>query len=410
MNKNELPGTRQPLRQVLLVFLLGMGAVLLIIAVKSDLFRFRNAGGHSEVVAEGQPTAEEAAPILPPAPDFSTSNSVSIRLGEEEAGQGLILIDSERDAVTTIESFDGVTARVVRLDGTHSERYCYFRIDPSFKQDNLRQARIDVEYLAPERGTLSVHYDALARPDGRSAAYKSVARIVSLAGTNAWQTATFLTRNDAAFSNRQNGGSDFRLVVRAPSLWVRRVTVTREPVAELTWGADYFTSNQVSVLLGQEKSGDGLRIITDVSDGITVVTNFLGVPCRYLRRTESRSPWGSFYFEISPSFKRAGLTNAQIQVEYMVTHNNGVRIQFDGIERGRAISYVVAVPTGANVVRWVTGAIYGQTPVSDAWTTATFEITNAVFQNSQNGGADFRFEVAPPEAYVRRVTVTRRNP
>lgn len=403
MKKNELPGTRQPLRQVLLVFILGMGAVLLIIALRSDLLRT------PKVVAEGQPTAEEAASMLPPAPDYSTSNSVSIRLGEEEAGQGLILIDSERDAVTTIESFDGVTARVVRLDGTHSERYCYFRIDPSFKQDNLRQARIDVDYLAPERGTLSVHYDALARPDGRSVAYKSVARTAALAGTNAWQTATFLTRDDAAFSNRQNGGSDFRLVVRAPVLAVRRVTVTREPVAELSWGADYSASNQVSVLLGQEKPEDGLRLLTDVSDGITLETNLAGVPCRYLNRLQSRSPWGSFYFEISPGFKRAGLTNAQIEVQYLVKQNNGVRIQFDGIDRGRASSYVVAVPTGANIIRWVTGAIYGQTPMSGTWTTATFEITNAVFQNSQNGGADFRFEVAPAEAYVRRVTVTRRD-
>ncbi len=376
-----------------------MGAVLIIIALRSALLRFRST--------DGEPTAAEAAPVLPPVPDFSTSNSVSIRLGEAEDSQGLVLIDTERDAVTTIESFDGVTARVVRLDGTHSERYCYFRIDPSFKQDNLRRARIDVEYLAPEPGTLSVHYDALARPDGRSAAYKSVARTASLAGTNAWQTATFDTRDDAAFSNRQNGGSDFRLVVRAPVLGVRRVTVTRESVAELSWGADYSASNQVSVLLGQENPEDGLRVITDVSDGVTVVTNLDGVTCRYLNRTTERKFSAYYYFEISPSFKRLDLTNAEVEIELLTKRRSDIRLQFDGIEEGVGPAHVPTLPVGAPVVRY--GANFGRIPVVGAWTVATFEITNAIFQNSQNGGADFRLEVVPPEAYVRRVTVTRRD-
>jgi hypothetical protein len=44
---------------------------------------------------------------------------------------------------------------------------------------------------------------------------------------------------------------------------------------------------------------------------------------------------------------------------------------------------------------------------SKTWETATFHVRGATFNNSQNGGSDFRFSVNPPELYVRRVTVTR---
>jgi hypothetical protein len=40
-----------------------------------------------------------------------------------------------------------------------------------------------------------------------------------------------------------------------------------------------------------------------------------------------------------------------------------------------------------------------------AWQTCSFELKDPAFLNSQNGGADFRFWVEPPELYVRRVTV-----
>jgi hypothetical protein len=36
-----------------------------------------------------------------------------------------------------------------------------------------------------------------------------------------------------------------------------------------------------------------------------------------------------------------------------------------------------------------------------------FHIRNATFENAQNGGADFRLTIRPPDLYVRRVTLTR---
>jgi hypothetical protein len=116
------------------------------------------------------------------------------------------------------------------------------------------------------------------------------------------------------------------------------------------------------------------------------------------------------YFELNPTFKSVGLMNARIEVEYLTTQSNAFRLEFDGLDHGRARSYVPVLPTNATLTRWVTGVSYARAPVVGAWAVATFEITNATFRNSQNDGADFRFEVVPPEIYVRRVTVTRREP
>jgi hypothetical protein len=43
---------------------------------------------------------------------------------------------------------------------------------------------------------------------------------------------------------------------------------------------------------------------------------------------------------------------------------------------------------------------------SGKWLKATFHVRDGTFQNSQNGRADFRLWVSPPELCVSRVTVT----
>lgn len=373
------------------------------------LFWFLNSHRNAANGPVTPPVVAEPGPGFSELQELAPTNVVTIRLGEDESGRELVLIDRERDGRTAIEAIDGVLARVLRLADDRSEQYVYFRIDRAFKQEDVRRVRIDVEYLDPQPGTLSLHYDALDAPNLRNPVYRD-ARGVRLAGSKVWQTASFYTRNDAAFDSRQNSGSDFRLCARTPVLYLRRVTVTRDPAIEETWPVDHSTSNQVSLLLGQETPQDGLRHLTEIGDGQTVVTNLNGITCRYLNRIPENKVRGSFYCEISPSFKRDGLANARVEVEYLVPGPNAFRVEFDGIENGRNRSYVTVLPVGARVVRPGASALYARAPVVGAWAVATFEITNATFQNSQNDGADFRFEVVPPEAYVRRVTVTRRNP
>jgi hypothetical protein len=116
---------------------------------------------------------------------------------------------------------------------------------------------------------------------------------------------------------------------------------------------------------------------------------------------------GSIYFELSKDFKRADPMNARVEIEYLAKADTAIRLQFDGLAGDVHQKYRPVLPVGAKVMRLGTGADYGTIPTPGVWSVATFQLTNAVFMNSQKDGADFRLEVVPPEIYVRRVTVTR---
>jgi hypothetical protein len=196
--------------------------------------------------------------------------------------------------------------------------------------------------------------------------------------------------------------------VRTPLLYVRRVTVTRESRPDEKWNTQFASSNQVSVLLGQEKpEHEGLRFVMEAGPASIEFIN--EVPCRDLDRLGEGRMFGSLYFAISPSFKRDGLTNARVEVEYHARKDTAFRLQFDGMDGDTHRMYQPLLPEGARVMRFGTGADYATIPTPGVWSVATFHITNGLFLNSQRNGADFRLEVVPPKIYVRRVTVFREN-
>jgi len=165
------------------------------------------------------------------AKDFSTSNSVSIVLGEQESGNGLEHIDTERDGLTVIATAKGRRCRGLNLPlrspSGDPNGYFYFFIDPSFKQQESNSVRIEIEYYNEKRGTLAVQYDARVRDRSQHSIYTRPSPAIALDGSKEWETAIFHIR-DGAFEGSQNGGSDFRLRVSPPQLYVRRVTITRE--------------------------------------------------------------------------------------------------------------------------------------------------------------------------------------
>ena len=219
---NEPRETQTPRSPILLYVLVGAaGFLTLILSVfLVYLLKARVPDQVPQVTQSAAPAREIISQTESPAPGDG------IRLGEDEAGRGLKLID-QKDGSTTNESINGLSARVLRLTGTRTTLNFYFRIDSTFKQEDVRRVRIDVEYLDPEAGTMGIHYDADA-PDRNNPAYKEATRPITLAGTGRWNKATFYTENDAAFRKRQNGQSDFRIWAKTPILYVRRVTVTRE--------------------------------------------------------------------------------------------------------------------------------------------------------------------------------------
>jgi len=198
----------------------------------------------------------------------------------------------------------------------------------------------------------------------------------------------------------------------APSVLLSDIDSTKtgkpEPVTSPPAGTrDYSTSNVVSILLGQESDEDGLRHVADEPDGRTTIETLDGVPCRYHNRKSANKTFGYVYFAIHPDFKRDELKAARIEIEYRVAVPTFIRLQYDGLEGETHKRYKAAPPSVARTATLGTGIRFAPVQGSNQWQTATFNVTDGVFMNSQNGGADFRLEVTPAEIYVRRVTVWR---
>jgi hypothetical protein len=363
----------------------------------------------SKFVAIATPGPSPVVPEVSQPVAATLSKSVSIALGEEESGQGLKLRNNSGDGSSTVEQVDGVAARALRLEGKRTTLNLYLQIDPAFKQQDASSVRIDVEYLDPNPGTMGIHYDARDTAATANPIYREADAPIRLTGSGAWRKATFRTKDDAAFSNRQNGQSDFRIWAKTPVLFLRNVTVTRQASPSANWTTQFAGSNQVNTILGAEKPDeDGLRHLAYNTDGRTPIENVDGVPCRHLDRMAEGRMFGSSYFAINPSFK-AGLTNARVEIEYFAKAERSFRVQFDGMDGDMHQRYLPVLAEGATVMRFGTGADYATAPEIGHWAVATFHLTNAVFRNSQKGGADFRIEVVPPDIYLRRVTVTRED-
>jgi hypothetical protein len=168
-----------------------------------------------------------------PERDLSLSNSVSIVFGEQDEENGLQHRSREKDGVTRKVRVADEPCRYLNFkDTTRTEAYFYFAIDPGFKAGGLKNARIDVEYFDivfdNKPSSISIHFDATGVRQGSRPAYTSASGNVVLRGTEQWTNATFYVRN-ASFQNSQNGHSDFRICVRPPELYVRKVAVTRQP-------------------------------------------------------------------------------------------------------------------------------------------------------------------------------------
>lgn len=92
----------------------------------------------------------------------------------------------------------------------------YFAVDDSFKASDTTAFKLEVEFFDAAPGRLSVEFDGSDANAPFSGAYTRAPESVKLEGTKAWRKATF-TLKDAKFTNAQNGGADFRMVVEAPA-------------------------------------------------------------------------------------------------------------------------------------------------------------------------------------------------
>jgi hypothetical protein len=86
--------------------------------------------------------------------------------------------------------------------------------------------RLEVEFFDAAPGRLSLEFDGSDENTPFSGAYTRAPESVKLTGSKSWQKAAFTLRG-AKFTNAQNRGADFRLVVEARECGVGNVTLNR---------------------------------------------------------------------------------------------------------------------------------------------------------------------------------------
>lgn len=162
----------------------------------------------------------------PPWPEgpFSDATSVSITFGATNREAGLRQVENE-DGVAPPATFSNRAARAIR-PAPGKGRYVYFAVDESFKSTGTTAFTLEAEYFDAAAGNLSVEFGGSDQAAPFGGAYTRASETARLDGSKAWRTARF-TLKGARFTNGQNRGADFRLVVEAPQFAVGRVTLSR---------------------------------------------------------------------------------------------------------------------------------------------------------------------------------------
>jgi hypothetical protein len=170
-----------------------------------------------------------------------------------------------------------------------------------------------------------------------------------------------------------------------------RLWLTAMSVALLGFGLSLLCGcgkhDEAGITFGTRDQSNGLKRINN-GDGKSMATSAGGSTCRLL---EER-PETYLYLQVAPAFKKHLSTQATVTVECLAMKPGTFDVQYDG---GTSDD-----PYTASAKTVVLGG-------SGEWQTETFELSNARFQNRQNGEADFRLRVNCPSFHIRCVTVTK---
>jgi hypothetical protein len=141
----------------------------------------------------------------------------SLDLGSTTRGAALWLNDYD-DGLVTSATKGGRKCRTTVANSIGAERHMYFTTSPNVPATGVTY--VTVTYFDDLDGSFTLQYDSAED------AYKERSEVVKLSGTQAWKTKTFVL-DDIGFRNRQNGESDFRLVVQSGDLAVARVVLSK---------------------------------------------------------------------------------------------------------------------------------------------------------------------------------------
>jgi hypothetical protein len=137
-------------------------------------------------------------------------------LGSPDTPNGLTEVD-QGDGQTTATTAGGLPGRTTTGSGSS---YMYFNIDNSLVPGGNYQATAYVSYYDHGTASWGIQYDSAAP----NAAYQNSAQVTDT-NTNTWKTAV-IPLNGAAFSSRENGGTDFRLNIGSGGQTIGRMALT----------------------------------------------------------------------------------------------------------------------------------------------------------------------------------------
>jgi formylglycine-generating enzyme required for sulfatase activity/WD40 repeat protein/tetratricopeptide (TPR) repeat protein/tRNA A-37 threonylcarbamoyl transferase component Bud32 len=144
----------------------------------------------------------------------------SVRLGRENQGNGLDLVDYPLDGAHEPAEIEGQPCRQIET-GKRAWGHAYFAIDKEFKWAPNMHVEVEIDYWADRAGWFTIQYDS------HNEAYNKSLAHVDFAGSEGWKTARFELK-EARFASSQNGGADFRVVVATPGRFcLKRVSVKR---------------------------------------------------------------------------------------------------------------------------------------------------------------------------------------
>ncbi|NIA31135.1 MAG: DUF5010 domain-containing protein, partial [Actinobacteria bacterium] len=147
----------------------------------------------------------------------------SVTLGNQITENGISIIEWGDGAWTSWQAGGRECIRM-KPNNTAPSAFLYFSVDDNYIYNNASDVFVTIEYWDTGTGSFSLQYD-----DGQNA--YNVAGFQSITNSNTWKKRSFVLPA-VGFTNRQNGGADFRLAVADTSLGllaVKSVFVWRAP-------------------------------------------------------------------------------------------------------------------------------------------------------------------------------------
>ena len=168
---------------------------------------------------------------------------------------------------------------------------------------------------------------------------------------------------------------------------------TPVPHPPSTVGEEYRNAQSVSATLGDQGKEAGLWLIRSMPDGVVYNSVIGGSPCTQT----AQGAIDYMYFSIADPFLYNTTEPVRITLSYWDAGFTTLIFQYDSHDPKAVLD----------------GAYKDYSPItcgkSNQWKTISFELTDAVFMNRENGGSDFRICAINGSAAVKEISVNKVN-